>query len=63
MNAHQPQPRVIREVTQEWAEILLLAEQMTNGEIVVKIYNKKVVLSEYRVKKKPNDSLDTIPLI
>lgn len=63
MNGHTPQPRVMREVPPEWDEIISLAEQIPNGEIVIKIYNKKVALSEYKLKKKPNDDLRTIPLI
>lgn len=52
----QVRPRVLREVTPEWDEIMRLAAQIPFGEIVIKIQNKKINCAEYKVTRRPADT-------
>lgn len=36
-------------------EIIDIAVQLENGEIIIKIQNKKPILTEYVIKRKPTD--------
>jgi hypothetical protein len=62
---NQPQkPRVVREVPAEWDEIMRLARQIKQGEIVIKVQDSKVVLTEYTIKRKSDaaDDFTVLPL-
>ena len=50
--------RVARMVPPEWEEIMRLAEQIQFGEVIIKVQDHKVILTEYRIKRKgeePNE--------
>lgn len=49
-------PRIMREVPAEWDEVMRLAGQITHGEIVIKIQDRKMQMAEYTVKRKPDDT-------
>ena len=51
------QPQIVKVIPSEWEEIIRLAKQIKMGEIVIKIQDNKVVLTEYTIKRK-NDSPD-----
>lgn len=62
---NQPQkPRVVREVPAEWDEIMRLAKQIKMGEIVIKIQDNKVILTEYTIKRRSDspDDFTVLPL-
>lgn len=60
---NQPQkPRVVREIPAEWDEIMRLAKQIKMGEIVIKIQDNKVILTEYTVKRR-SDSVDDFTVL
>lgn len=58
--------KVIREVAPPWNEIMNIAEKICsagNGEVIIKIHQKKISLWEYHIKRKDGDEeLETIPL-
>ncbi len=64
MNQQKQKPRVVREVTSEWDEIMTLASQIKFGEIIIKIQDQKVILTEYRIKRKgeETDEFTAFPL-
>ncbi len=37
-------------------EIIDIAVQLENGEIIIKIQNKKPILTEYMIRRKPTDA-------
>lgn len=53
-----PKIRVAREVPPEWEEIMRLAQQIKMGEIVIKIQDNKVILTEYTIKRRSDSSDD-----
>ncbi len=53
-----PKIRVTREVPLEWEEIMHLAKQIKMGEIVIKIQDNKVILAEYTIKRRTDNSDD-----
>lgn len=53
-----PKIRVTREVPSEWEEIMHLAKQIKMGEIVIKIQDNKVILTEYIIKRRTDSSDD-----
>lgn len=61
---YNPKPKVIREVPSEWDEVMRLATQIKMGEIVLKIQDGKITLTEYTVKRKPDttDEFRVYPL-
>ncbi len=64
MNESPQKPKVLKQITPEWAEIMRLAEQIKMGEIVIKIQDGKITLAEYTVKRKPeaSDEFRVFPL-
>lgn len=44
--------RIARVVPLEWEEIMNLAEQIQFGEIIIKVQDYKIILTEYRIKRK-----------
>lgn len=64
MNQQPQKPRVLREVPAEWDEIMRLATQIKQGEIVIKVQDSKVVLTEYTIKRKSDagDDFTVLPL-
>lgn len=57
--------RVTREISPEWDEIMRLAEQIPNGEITIRIHQRKVAITDYHIRRKPQDEGDdfrTIPI-
>lgn len=63
MNQQPQKPKVIREVPSEWDEIMTLVAKITHGQIVIKISDKKVQLVEYTIKRKPEDSKDSVEIV
>ena len=55
MNQQPPKPRVSREIPPEWDEVMRLALQIKHGEIVIRVQDGKVTLTEYTVKRKPEE--------
>jgi len=49
---------VLREVPPEWDEIMHLVGQIQFGEIIIKVQDKKIMLTEYTVKRKRDESDD-----
>jgi hypothetical protein len=66
MNGEKFKTKVIREVAPPWNEIMDIAEKIRlagNGEVIIKIHQKKISLWEYHIKRKDgDDQLETIPL-
>ncbi len=64
MNQQPPKARVMREIPPEWEEIMRLAAQIKQGEIVIKIQDNKVILTEYTVKRRSDagDDFTVLPL-
>ena len=52
---HAGKINIMREVPSEWDEVMKIAAQIKFGEIIVKVQDGKIVLSEYTIKKKPDD--------
>lgn len=50
-----PKTKVLREVPPEWDEIMRLVSQIKFGEVVIKIQDNKVLLTEYLIKRKRED--------
>ena len=44
-----------REIPPEWDEVMRLALQIKHGEIVIRVQDGKVILTEYTVKRKPEE--------
>lgn len=68
MNGTSPKnnTRAMREVPPVWDEIMHVASKIENGQILIKIHQKKVTLSEYTIKRKTNGEeggLETIPIL
>lgn len=62
---NEPQrSRVMREVPIEWDEIMRLVTQIKFGEIIIKIQDGRIVLTEYTIKRRREESDDftVIPL-
>lgn len=59
-----PKPKISIIASPEWKEIIRLASQMDVGQIVIRIQDNKVILSEYTVKRKPDatDEFTVFPL-
>lgn len=54
--------KILREVPPEWGEIMRLAAQIKFSEIVIKIQDNKVFITEYVVKRRREDQDDfTVP--
>jgi len=53
----------MREIPPEWEEVMRIAEQIQNGEIVIKIQQKKLIMTEYTVKRKPEEAGDGFQII
>lgn len=66
MNGEKNKTKVLREISAPWNEIMDIAEKISsagNGEIIIKIHQKKISLWEYHIKRKSGDEeLRTIPL-
>ncbi len=58
MNEEKIKTKVIREVPSEWDEIMRLAGQIKFGEIVIKVQDNKVLLVEYVIKRKREETDD-----
>lgn len=58
------QPRILKEISKEWQDIMDLAEKIPHGQIVLRVSDKKVSLIEYTVQKKPGtpDDFEVKPL-
>ena len=56
--------RIMKEITREWQEIMDLAEKIPYGQIILRVNDKKVLLIEYTVQKKPGipDDFEVKPL-
>lgn len=50
-----PKIRVARVVPPEWEEIMLLTGQIQFGEVIIKVQDGKVTLTEYRIKRKGDE--------
>jgi hypothetical protein len=50
--------RTMREIPIEWQEVISLAEKIPHGEIVLRIQDKKVMIAEYTIKRKPGSTDD-----
>ncbi len=57
MNQPQQQ-RVVREITPQWEEIIMLSSQIKFGEIVLKVQNNEVVMVEYRITRRKGEETD-----
>lgn len=42
----------------EWDEIMRLAEQIPNGQILIKMHEWRITISEYRIRRKSVDAKD-----
>lgn len=47
--------RIMKEISKEWQEIIELAEKIPYGQVIIRVDNKKVTLTEYRFLKRPGD--------
>lgn len=47
--------KVLREILPEWEEVIKIAESMVSGEIVIKIHQRKISITEYTIKRKPEE--------
>lgn len=70
MNDHQPQPRVMREITLEWDRLMRFAAQLDYGEARVVFQNGKPTRIDSAIKQIKLDSeqdfregLKTVPLL
>lgn len=51
-------PKITNKNPEEWKRIIELTEQMQFGEVVVKVQNGRITLSEFKVQKKQGDAPD-----
>lgn len=51
-----PKTRIAHVVPPEWEEIMNLIEQIQFGEVIIKVQDHKVILTEYRIKRKGEEA-------
>lgn len=50
--------RILREIPIDWLEIISLVEKIPYGEIVIRVQDKRVMIVEYTIKRKPGSGDD-----
>ena len=58
MNQQPQKPRIIKEVTPQWEEIMRLVSQIKFGQIVIKIQNSELFIAEYTITRKKGEEVD-----
>lgn len=61
----QQKPRVIKEVSPQWDEIMRLVAQIKFGQVILKIQNNEVIIAEYTITRKKgeeNEPFEVFPL-
>ena len=53
MNEETSKQKILIEAIPEWEEIIYLVEQMEMGQLVIKVQDGVMTLSEYTIKLKP----------
>ncbi|MBI4160054.1 hypothetical protein HY504_02715 [Candidatus Wolfebacteria bacterium] len=54
----QPKTRVMREISPEWDEIIRVTESLANGEVIIKVHQHEISLTDYHVRRKPKVDTD-----
>ncbi len=58
MNQQPQKPKVLKEVTPQWAEIMRLVSQIKFGQVIIKIQNSEVLVAEYTITRKKGEEID-----
>lgn len=48
----------MREISPEWDEIIRVTESLANGEVIIKVHQHEISLTDYHVRRKPKVDTD-----
>lgn len=54
----QPKPRIVKEISPQWDELMRLVSQIKFGQVVLRIQNSEVIIAEYTITRKKGEEVD-----